>query len=106
MEISELLQINATIITGILILLTISSIKAEPNPKKVFSRFTKEQLTALVVLPFGLSSIQLLWNSAQPDKTDFTINQSDIILPIAGFFYLIIVIFAIAKRAKIDTTSK
>ena len=82
LEISDLLQIDATIIAGILILLTITSIKAEPNPKKSFSRFTREQLTALVIIPFATSAIQLLFKSVQPNTTDFTLNQYDVVFPV------------------------
>lgn len=44
MEISKLLQIDATIIAGMVILLTMSSLKPEPNPKRSFLYFSKEQL--------------------------------------------------------------
>lgn len=106
MEISELLQIDATIIAGILILLTISSLKPEHNPKRSFLYFSKEQLTAVVVIPFGISAIQLLAKSVQPNTSNTTIEFIDIVLPIVGFCYLIIVIMALVKRVKIDATTQ
>ncbi|MCE9617321.1 MAG: hypothetical protein K8Q88_03015 [Nitrosarchaeum sp.] len=108
LELSDLLQIDATIIAGILILLTISSYKvSESDSKKFFMGFTKEGMTALVVTPFAGSAIislfrcipvPLNWNTP---ITNCSLVTGDLILPIAGFFYLILVVYLITRHSRV-----
>jgi len=88
----ELVQIDATIIAGVLILLTITK----------FARSIGEDLpkaVTWVIVPFGASAISallaLFFESLQP----FFLFAS-IIGMILGFVYLMIVIIDLAKKPK------
>ena len=96
-----LLQVDATVIAGILILLTLTSYKvSESDSKKFFRGFTKEGMTALVVIPFAISAIQILLKYVQYSPTD-SLTGFDVVFPIGGFGYLILVVCLIARSAKV-----
>lgn len=106
MDLADILQIDATIIVGILILLTISSYKVSGSESKKFFRgFTKEGMTALVVTPFAISAIislgRCLSSSMFSPISDCSLIPFDLIFPIAGFFYLLLVVFLIARKARV-----
>jgi hypothetical protein len=107
LEVSDILQIDATVIAGILILLTISSYKVSvSNSKKYFRGFTKEGMTALVVVPFGISALLSLGRCMFSSSTlltpitDCSLIPVDLIFPIGGFFYVILVVGMIARYSR------
>jgi hypothetical protein len=108
LEVSDILQIDATIIAGILILLTISSYKVSgSDSKKFFKGFTKEGMTALVVIPFGISTIISLGrcmnipSNVRVPIPDCPLIPFDFVFPIVGFFYLIVVVCMIARFSSV-----
>lgn len=96
---SEILQMDATMIVGIFILLTIKSFKFSDHQPR-FSYFTKEQLVAAIILPFSASAIQILIEYAS--NKDLVLGGMELIMPIVGFIYVIIMIFVIAKYTKVE----
>ena len=103
LELSDILQIDATVIAGILILLTISSYKVSgSDSKKFFKGFTKEGMTALVVIAFALSALFSLGRCIVIDPiTDCSLVSADLIFPIGGFFYLILIVVMIARYSRV-----
>jgi len=103
LELSDILQIDVTVIAGILILLTITSYKVpKSDSKKFFKGFTKEGMTALVVTPFAASALISLSRCMIHDPiTECSLVPMDLILPIGGFFYLLLVVFLIARHSRI-----
>lgn len=109
LEVSDILQIDATVIAGILILLTISSYKVSgSDSKKYFRGFTKEGMTALVVIPFGISAILSMGrcmfgpSSVWTPIPDCSLIPFDLVFPIGGFLYVILVICMIARYSRVQ----
>lgn len=110
LELGDILQIDVTVIAGVLILLTITSYKVSvSDSKKFFRGFTKEGMTALVVTPFAASALislsrcMFIPSDVWTPITDCTLIPADLILPIGGFFYLLMVVFLIARAARVNT---
>lgn len=99
-ESSDILQMDATIIVGILILLTITSYKLSnpeiPKSKKLY--FTPVKATAFVIIPFSVSAIiELLKNTANPIANNPVMDILELALPIIGFIYIAIIITNFAR---------
>jgi hypothetical protein len=112
LEVSDILQIDATIIVGVLILLTITSYKVSPiDAKKFFRGFTKEGMTALIVTPFAISAMITLGRCMNIASdmlspiSDCSLISADLILPVGGFFYLFLVVVLIARAARVKINS-
>lgn len=110
MQAFDLLQLDATIIVGVLILLTITSYKVKPeDAKKFFRGFTKEGMTALIVTPFAISALEVLLRCITIDTnmlnpiSECPLISFDLIFPIGGFFYLLLVVGLIARASRVKT---
>ncbi len=57
---NNLLQIDATVIAGILVLLTVKSFKGEYYEQPTRIRLTPKQAAGYVVLPFSISAISII----------------------------------------------
>jgi len=95
----QLMQVNATIIAGILILLTIT------KTRTFFPKDKAKELprwVAFIVIPFSFSSIMLLIASVLNPETELIddLHYWATVTMIAGFVYIIIAMLPFAKSEK------
>ena len=88
-----LLQIDATVITGILILLTLANLKTIENRGIASS-------VSLVVVPFGLSAIFILFSSCECFGIDEHLVLGSKYLMIFGFIHVIFAVITITHTQK------
>jgi len=87
---NTILQVDATIITGILILLTLAQMK---TPSGILSMGRLTRYVATVVIPFSISAIIVLFNACECLFVgQFWLNISMYVM-IGGFVQIISVIF-------------
>lgn len=109
---AEILQIDATIITGILILLTLArNTLTRPIRTETGTPYTKTTMklpafVALVVVPFSISALTILFqlfifSSEQSTNMDTFTNltyQLSLGMMIVGFLYIIAVIVGMTRQ--------
>jgi hypothetical protein len=93
----DILQINATIIAGILILLTVSSFSI-PHKDASGTTYTINQFIVLTILPFAGSSFCAIALSerTQDDSIRIILHVLSKWIMGFGFLYLIILVYIIA----------
>ena len=103
---------DATIIAGMLILLTIKSNELKSIPLKFFGvSYTPYQAAAVVIIWFSLSAINELMkgfahsNFTNDPNISLGMNLLSVTLPAVGFVYVIIVIVHFALANKQEHTS-
>lgn len=90
----SIIQIDATIITGILILLTISNLTHKEK------EFWLPKAVTSIVIPFAFSAILAIWQILKEFSTTPEGNFVPISLVLMGigFLYLIVVIFTMSTK--------
>ncbi|MGI0026365.1 MAG: hypothetical protein ACREAD_00795 [Nitrosopumilaceae archaeon] len=105
-DVNNILQVNGTVIAGILILLTIKSFKGDHNETFTRIKITPKDAVAYVIIPFSISAIIAVSDAFKITTTQTNSTGIDWLLigsaifTVIGFVYLAIVIFAISKMAK------
>jgi len=89
-----LLQVDATIITGILILLTLVNLKTTFDSKGISTS------VSLVVVPFGISAILILFASCGCFGFEEHLVLASQYVMIAGFIQIIGTIVAFTQKSK------
>ena len=95
-DVMAIIQIDATIITGILILLTIT------NLVRTTEEFWLPKSVATIVIPFAISALFAIWELLK----EFSTTPEGNFIPISlvtmgiGFLYLIVVIFTLSTKKK------
>ena len=99
---NSILQVDGTVIAGILILLTIKSFKKDGSELPTKIKLTPKQACGYVIVPFSISAAFMIFGSLVTtfDMTGFQLAS---ISTIIGFVYLIVVIIAINEMTKNDT---
>jgi len=93
-DVMGIIQIDATIITGILILLTIT------NLIRTTKEFLLPKAVATIVIPFAISALFAIWQLLK----EFTTTPEGNFIPISlgtmgiGFLYLISVVFTLSTK--------
>lgn len=93
-DVMSIIQIDATIITGILILLTIT------NLIRTTKEFWLPKAVATIVIPFAVSALFAIWQLLK----EFSTTPEGNFIPISlvtmgiGFLYLIAVIFTLSTK--------
>ncbi len=93
-DVMSIIQIDATIITGILILLTITKFVRTSN------EFWLPKGVASIVIPFAVSALFAIWQLLK----EFSTTPEGNFIPISlvmmgvGFLYLIVVIFTLSTK--------
>jgi hypothetical protein len=98
---SQILQINATVIAGILILMTVGSFN-QPNPNLAASAFkTINQVVAFTLIPFVISSLPIVFIIYGLVTSERRIRHLGYVSfggMLAGFSYLIYLVVVIATQ--------
>jgi hypothetical protein len=103
-----LLQIDATVIAGVLILLTIGHFRNEPQFRNRTPLSYK--YAAVMILPFATSAIFILIDSIYEEffglRKDIPIGIRSLesVAAVLGFLYLIVFIFVLAFRKRIENS--
>jgi len=92
LSIETILQIDATLITGILILLTIGNLK---NPSG--TSFQTSKAVAAVVIPFAISAILELFSTIVVEPT-LHFRLISIIFMIVGFVYVAVIVMGLSTK--------
>ena len=106
-DVNNILQVDGTVIAGILILLTIKSFKGDHNEAFTKIKLTPKDAVAYVILPFSISAIIAVSDAFKVITTQTTQTEIDILLilsaifTVIGFVYLVIVILAISRMPKV-----
>lgn len=93
---SDVLQVDATVVVGILILLTISSFSNVAFKKWKF-KISPRQATTIIVIPFSLSAILIL---EFYDKYQDEVLWWSTLISAIGFAYLIGLVFFLKTENK------
>jgi len=89
-----LLQVDATVITGILILLTLVHLKTTIDNKDISTS------VSYVVVPFGISAILILFSSCECFGIDEYLVTASKYIMIGGFVYVIFAVITITRTKK------
>ena len=104
---NNLLQVDGTVIAGIMILLTIKSFKGDHSEAFTKIKLTPKDAVAYVIFPFSISAIIAVSDAFKVTTTQTTQTGIDMLLilsaifTVIGFVYLVIVIFAISRMPKV-----
>lgn len=93
-DVMSIIQIDATIITGILILLTITNLTHKEK------EFWLPKAVSSIVIPFAISALLAIWEILKEYSTTPEGNfiPMSLILMGIGFLYLIIIIFTMSTK--------
>src|SRR5438132_14389857 len=97
-DLNILLQVDATVIAGVLILLTISVFSGKGILQlKIPFDWNPRSMVAMIIVPFAVSAILIIWSSmnsiptAAPAEIYFNGLSNTLLAPVAsifGFIYL------------------
>ncbi|MCE9653409.1 MAG: hypothetical protein K8Q89_10220 [Nitrosarchaeum sp.] len=91
-----IIQIDATVITGILILLTIT------NHLRPTDEFWLPKSVATIVIPFSISALFAIWETLKEfsNTPEGNFMPASLLAMFIGFLYLIVVIFSLSSKNK------
>lgn len=89
-----IIQIDATIITGVLILLTIT------NLIRTTDEFWLPKSVATIIIPFSISALFAIWEIFKEFSTSPEGNfiPASLLAMLIGFLYLVLVIFSLSSK--------
>lgn len=108
-----LIQVDATVIAGVLILLTIGSVFPFAMNRKISSSLTPATAVAIILFPFAISIMSLLYPDfiRTPTTSDifglipYAFNFA-VFSAIAGFVYMLVIIMIIVRAEDINEKPK
>lgn len=89
LEDKDIIQIDATVIVGVLILLTLSSIGFKESEMERFENPIKLVLTLAIIGPFTMSALSVLYATLR-NKSEPKFIKTALIFMLGGFIYLLV----------------
>jgi hypothetical protein len=103
LEGKDILLVNATIITGIFILLTVSNFEGSHQLQSTQYRLTIAQWIGITIIPFAASSLVIVigsYRAVYNKINETTVGRKTSLLVLgfdsAGFVYLIVLVFILS----------
>lgn len=85
----DILQLDGTVIAGVLVLLTLSAIGKRSLGEIPYFRLSVRQAVSFVIIPFSLSALTLIFNEIAEKPNDEGALYWAFIFSMLGFLYLI-----------------